>query len=135
MSPVNAYFRKKCEGHGNSKQVIKAVKPFLGNNSSCGSLKSGKSPGYDGMLATFFKLADANFASSLRTLFNKCISSCVFPTGMKMTELSPIFKKLDDLCKNNCRSVNILSVYSKLFESIMAEWLTTYFESTLGPLV
>ena len=56
-------------------------------------LKSGKSPGYCGMQATFFKMADANFASSLRTFFNKCISTCIFPTSMKMADISPIFKK------------------------------------------
>ena len=83
----------------------------------------------------FFKMADANFASSLRTLFNKCISTCIFPTSMKMADMSPIFKKLDNLCKNNYRSVNILSVFSKLFESIMAEQLTTYFETILSPFV
>ena len=45
------------------------------------------------------------------------------------------FKKLDNLCKNNYRSVNILSVFSKLFESIMAEQLTAYFENILSHLV
>ena len=54
---------------------------------------------------------------------------------MKMADISPILKKLDNLCKNNYRLVNILSVFSKLFESIMAEQLTTYFETILSPLV
>ena len=40
-------------------------------------LKSGKSPGYDGIQATFFKMADANFASSLRTLLTN-VSQHVF---------------------------------------------------------
>ena len=105
--------------------ILKKIKCF----------KSGKSPGYNGIQATFFKMGDANFASSLRTLFNKCISTCIFPTSMKMADISPIFKKLDNLCKNNYRSVNIISVFSKLFESIMAEQLATYFETILSPLV
>ena len=105
--------------------ILKKIKCF----------KSGKSPGYNGIQATFFKMADANFASSLRTLFNKCISTCIFPTSMKMADISPIFKKLDNLCKNYYRSVNILSVFSKLFESIMAEQLATYLETILSPLV
>ena len=57
-------------------------------------LKSGISPGYDGIQATFFKMVYANFASSLRTLFNKCISTCIFPTSMKMADISPILKGL-----------------------------------------
>ena len=178
-SSVNGYFRKQCEGQGNSKQFFNTVKPFLGNKSNGGSgnktilnendrivtnasevasifnvfygsiaeyppdrydgldntslidvlnkhclhesivniksrmgvrmsnfdfhevsvddvlkkvkcLKNGKSPGYDGIQVKFFKLADVNFANSLCMLFNKCISSCVFPTSMKMADISPI---------------------------------------------
>ena len=84
-------------------------------------LKTGKSPGYDGIQAKFLKLAGANLAFSLSMLFNKCVELCTFPTSMKMADISPIYKKLDNLCKNNYRSVNLLSVLSKLFESLMAE--------------
>ena len=99
------------------------------------SLKTGKSPGYDGIQVKFLKLADANLAGSLCMLFNKCVQSCTFPSSMKMADISPIYKKLDNLCKNNYRSVNLLPVLSKLFESIMAEQLTTYFEHILSPLL
>ena len=99
------------------------------------SLKTGKSPGYDGIQAKFLKLAGANLASSLSMLFNKCVELCTFPTSMKMADICPIYKKLDNLCKNNYRSVNLLSVLSKLFESIMAEQLTAYFEHILSPLL
>ena len=99
------------------------------------SLKAGKSPGYDGIQVKFLKLADANLAGSLCMLFNKCVQSCTFPPSMKMADISPIYKKLDNLCKNNYRSVNLLPVLSKLFESIMAEQLTTYFEHILSPLL
>ena len=54
---------------------------------------------------------------------------------MKMADISPIYRKLDKLCKNNCRSVNLLSVLSKLFKSIMAEQLTTYCEHIQSPLL
>ena len=77
------------------------------------SLKTGKSPGYDGIQVKFLKLADANLAGSLCKLFNKCVESGTFPTSMKMADISPIYKKLDNLCKNNYRSVNLLSVLSK----------------------
>ena len=58
-----------------------------------------------------------------------------FPASMKMADISPILKKIDNLCKNNYRTVNILSVFSKLFESIMVEQLTAYFENILSHLV
>ena len=99
------------------------------------SLKTGKSPGYDGIQAKFIKLAGANLASNLSLLFNKCVELCTFPTSMKMVDISPIYKKLDNLCKNNYRSANLSSVLSKLFESIMAEQHTAYFEHILSPLL
>ena len=42
---------------------------------------------------------------------------------------------LDNLSKKNYRSVNLLSMFSKLFERLMAEQFTSYFENILNPLV
>ena len=75
-----------------------------------------------------------NLATSLCLLFNRCIDSCTFPTNMKMAEICPVYKKLDNLSKENYRSVNLLIVFSKLFERLMAEQLTNYFEDILSPL-
>ena len=51
--------------------------------------------------------------------------------------LSPIFKRNDNLCKENYRSINLLTTASKLFENIMSDQLTEYFgdllSSTLSP--
>ena len=51
-----------------------------------------------------------------------------------MADICPVYKKLDNLCKNNYRSVN-LTIFSKLFERIRAEQLTTYFDNILSPLL
>ena len=61
------------------------------------SLKTGKSPGYDGIQVKFLKLADANLAGSLCKLFNKCVESCTFPTSMKMADISPIISLIISL--------------------------------------
>ena len=88
------------------------------------SLKPGKSTGHDGIQDKFLKLAGENLACSLCVLFNTCIDSCIFPTSIKMADICPVYKKLDNLCKNNYRSVNLLTIFSKLFERIMADnWL------------
>ena len=99
------------------------------------SLKPGKSPGHDGIQDKFLKLAGENLACSLCVLFNTCFDSCVSPTSMKMTDICPVYKKLDNLCKDNYRSVNLLTVCSKLFERIVAEQMTAFFENILSPLV
>ena len=83
----------------------------------------------------FSKLADENLACSLSVLFDTCIDSCIFPISMKMADICPVYKKLDYLCKDNYLSVNLLTVFSKLFERIMAEQLTAHFENMLSPSV
>ncbi len=48
---------------------------------------------------------------------------------MKKAEISPIFKKKDDMIKGNYRPISILAVFSKVFETIIAEQLMEYFKS------
>ena len=52
-----------------------------------------------------------------------------------MAEIFPVYKKLDNLFKENYHSVNLLIMFSKLFECLMAEQLTNHFENILNPLV
>ena len=52
--------------------------------------------------------------TSLSELFNRCVMFLHFPVNMKLDEISPVFKKIDSLCKDNHRSVNILTVTSKM---------------------
>ena len=99
------------------------------------SLKCGKSAGYDGIQDTFLKMGGENLATSLCFLFNRCIDPCTFPTNMKMAEICPVYKKLDNLSNENYRSVNLLIVFSKLFERLMAEQLKNYFEDISSPLL
>ena len=96
------------------------------------SLNAGKSPGCDGIQDKFIKLTGDNLSHSLPVLFNKYIDSRIFPAGMRMADICPVHKKLDSLSKDNYRSVILLIVFSKLFERIMAEQLTIYFENILS---
>ncbi len=43
-----------------------------------------------------------------------------FPNDMKYAEISPVFKKKDDLIKANYRPVSILTAFIKVFETIIA---------------
>ncbi len=47
----------------------------------------------------------------------------------KKAEISPIFKKKDDMIKDNYISISILAAFSKVFETIIAEQLMEYFKS------
>ena len=97
------------------------------------SLKCGKSAGHDEIQDTFLKMGGENLAKSLCLIFSKCIDTCAFHMAMKMAEICPVYKKLDNLSKENYRSVNLLIAFSILFERLMAEQLTSYFENILNP--
>ena len=94
-------------------------------------LQNNKAVGHDGLKATSIKLSGTQLCSSLCEIFNACITTSSFPSEMKLADISPIFKKDDSLCKENYRSVNLLTIVSKLFENIMSDQLTDYFRNLL----
>ena len=50
---------------------------------------------------------------------NVSIENGCFPEELKLAEVSPIFKKKDDLGKENYRPVSVLPNVSKVFERIV----------------
>ena len=54
---------------------------------------------------------------------------------MKCAEISPLFKKDDNLSQDNYRPVNVLTVISKIFETLMNDQLTDYFLTILNKLL
>ena len=56
-----------------------------------------------------------------------------FPSKLKYADLTPIFKKLECVLKENYRPVSILPVVSKIFERIMQKQMKAYIEKYLSP--
>ena len=50
----------------------------------------------------------------------------IFPTNLKLADISPIFKKYDTTLVKNYRPVIVLPVVSKIFERIMHKQITVY---------
>ena len=72
------------------------------------------------------------FAEFICTQFNDTISSSKFPSSFKYANITPVFKKDSRNNKENYRPVSILPVISKIFEKIMNDQLTSYFEKILS---
>ena len=58
-----------------------------------------------------------------------------FPDTLKLSDITPVFKKLNPSDKANYRSVSILPLVSKVFEKIMYDQLYEYIEHFLNQLL
>ena len=52
---------------------------------------------------------------------------------MKVAEINPMFKKNDNLDKENYRLVNLLTAMSKVFEYIISDQMISFFCDILNP--
>ena len=58
-------------------------------------------------------------ASSLCCIFNRSITSGIFPTEWKFTKVVPLFKQGERSDLNNYRPISIIPVVAKVFERIV----------------
>lgn len=78
-----------------------------------------KNGGPDGIPNIFLKNTAATLAAPLASIFNRSISSGVFPSNFKEANVMPIFKKGNKSEIINYRPVCILNSYSKIFEKLV----------------
>ena len=68
----------------------------------------------------------------LTRIINSSFQSKSFPDWLKSAEVTPIYKKNDDLDKENYRPVSILPVVSKVFERIMYNQIVEFMDDKLS---
>ena len=90
------------------------------------SIDNKKSQGYDNIPGKLLRLAHSALAPHLTYLVNECLKTSAFPCNMKNAELSLVYKRHDNLDKINYRPVSVLTVVSKLNESVMNDQLGQY---------
>ena len=90
-----------------------------------------KATGVDKISCKILKLGKPILQSPLTGLINMSIQTPTFPEDLKRAQLAPIHKKNDTLNKSNYRPVSILTTTSKLFEKVISDQLSHYFDSTL----
>ena len=59
--------------------------------------------------AKFLKDSLSVYSKELTTIINNCLKDGLFPNELKLADVSPVFKKDDDLNKENYRPVSILT--------------------------
>ena len=61
--------------------------------------------------------------------FSNSLSCSTFPTGMKYADVTPIHRKDDKTDKTNYRPISILPNLSKVYERLMYNQISPYFDS------
>lgn len=66
----------------------------------------------------------------LTLILNRCMQAGVFPSGLKSSEIKPIYKKGDANRPESYRPISILPAFSKIFEHLVMEELVQYLTHT-----
>jgi hypothetical protein len=86
-----------------------------------------KAADLDKIPCKLLRIAAEIVAPSLTQIFDKTISTSIFPTDLKLARVTPIFNKKgkkDDM--NNYRPISVISVVEKIFEKLTFERLYEY---------
>jgi hypothetical protein len=95
-------------------------------------LNTKKACGYDGIPAKILKLAASPISKSITPILNASLSSNMFPDSLKCADVSPVYKKTDNLIKENYRPISVLTSLSKVFESVMCDQMNCHFQNILS---
>ena len=98
-------------------------------------VKSNKATGFDNIPPKIIKLCADEMAVPMTDMINTAIESNIFPNDMKFADLCPVFKKKDDMIKNNYRPVSVLPVASKVFEIVISDQLMEFFNCIFNALL
>lgn len=85
-----------------------------------------KSSGCDGISPRFLRECVEELLPVLVCIFNKMVSTSVYPDTLKMQKVVPIPKEANVTCVTKYRPIAILSLIDKIFEKILYDRIRTY---------
>jgi Notch-like protein len=90
------------------------------------SSQSKDSHRYDELSIYILKASSLYVSSPLTYLCNLMLSSGIFPSTLKFSEIKPLFKKGDKSSISNYRPISVLTSFSKTIEKIICTRLTEH---------
>ena len=96
------------------------------------NLDTKKSSTHGSTPATILKQCVNAYLSHLTNSINYSIQHCSFPQELKLSEVIPVYKKLNALQKENYRPVSLLPHASKVFERIIHTQIMNYMTDKLA---
>ena len=94
-----------------------------------------KACGYNMLPPRLIKDSASAIAKPLTVLFNCSIDRSRYPASWKMEQITPIFKKDDELNKANYRPVTVLPALNNIFERLLAAQLGDFYNSILSDYI
>ena len=98
-------------------------------------LNSKKSTGVDQIPPKIIIAGTESLAIPIRDMANTILNRGKFPESLKLAQVTPIYKKEDPFIEKNYRPVSILPTLSKLYERVISDQLTSYFENIFNPFL
>lgn len=97
------------------------------------SLSPAKASGLDGLPVKLIKLASPYIAKSLTSIFNRSISTGIFPCEWKTARVTPIYKSGPKSNMDNYRPISIISVIAKTMEKLVHNQIYSYLQGANIP--
>jgi len=82
-----------------------------------------KACGHDTITPRLLKESARVISGPLAELMNESIKQCKYPSRWKMGQVTPLFKKNEELSKENYRPVTVLPALNNVFEKLLASEL------------
>ena len=105
--------------HITKEDVIKKIK----------NLDASKASQEDDIPTKMIKENSDIFSNFIYQSFNNMIDACIFPTSLKLANITPVNKKGSKNSKENYRSVSILPNISKIYKRCLFKPISNYFEN------
>jgi hypothetical protein len=83
------------------------------------SLKSKNSYGYDEISSKILKVSAPYVLSPLTYIFNKVLSTGMFPERLKFAEVKPLYNKGEKSESSHYRPISLLTYFFKVIEKII----------------
>lgn len=90
------------------------------------TLNNTNAEGYDKICTKIIKACKKEISEVLAYLINLSIQSGIFPDRLKISIVKPLFKKGDKNLIENYRPVTLIPIFSKLFEKVMHNKLSSF---------